>query len=180
MALILGFLFSKFRNTPKGKVIITKVIFRIPKVGTNYKKILASRFARALSLLIETGVPLIRALDVVERVVDNQVVSIGLAKVRDEIKRGSNLAAPLENLGIFPAMVTQMISIGEESGSLDAVVGKVADFYDEELDTSISQMISLLEPVMILGLALIVGFIVVSMILPIFGMYKNLSYMGHR
>lgn len=180
MIITFGFLLSKFKKTTKGRVIISKVVFRIPKVGTNYKKILASRFARALSLLIETGVPLIQALDVVERVVDNQVVSIGLAEVRDEIKRGSNLAAPLENLGIFPVMITQMISIGEEAGSLDAIVGKVADFYDEELDTSISQLISLLEPVMILGLALIVGFIVISMILPIFGMYKNLSHMGHQ
>jgi type IV pilus assembly protein PilC len=129
-------------------------------------------------LLLETGVPLIQALDVADKVVDNQVVSIGLAKVRDDVKRGSNLAGPLEDMGVFPVMITQMISIGEESGSLDDIVGKAADFYDEELDTSISQLISLLEPVMILGLALVVGFIVLSMIMPIFGMYRNLGQMG--
>ncbi len=176
---ILGFLFSKFKKTRTGRLIISNIILRIPKVGSNYRKILASRFARALSLLLETGVPLIQALDVVDKVVDNQVVSIGLARVKDDIKRGANLAGPLENIGIFPAMVTQMISIGEESGSLDGIVGKVADFYDEELDTSISQLISLLEPVMILGLALVVGFIVIAMIMPVFGMYKGMGQMGH-
>ncbi|MDP4180216.1 MAG: type II secretion system F family protein [Bacillota bacterium] len=181
-AAIISFLlylsFSKFRKTPKGRLIITRIILKIPKVGKNYRKILASRFARALSLLLETGVPLIQALEVVDKVVDNQIVTDGLLKVKEEIKRGSNLAGPLESIGIFPVMVTQMISIGEEAGSLDDIVGKVADFYDEELDTSISQLISLIEPVMILGLALVVGFIVISMIMPIFGMYKNLGQMG--
>ncbi len=178
IAFALYFLFSKFKRSHTGRLTISRIIFRIPKVGINYRKILASRFARVLSLLLETGVPLIQALDVADKVVDNRVVSIGLAKVRDDVKRGSNLAGPLEDMGVFPVMITQMISIGEESGSLDDIVGKAADFYDEELDTSISQLISLLEPVMILGLALVVGFIVLSMIMPIFGMYRNLGQMG--
>ncbi|KNY26711.1 type II secretion system F family protein [Pseudobacteroides cellulosolvens] len=169
------YLFSKFKRTVKGRLIITGIILKIPKVGKNYRKILASRFSRALSLLLETGVPLIQALEVVEKVVNNQVVSDGLVKVKEEIKRGSSLASPLEGIGIFPVMVTQMISIGEEAGSLDEIIGKVADFYDEELDTSISQLISLIEPVMILVLALIVGFIVIAMIMPVFGMYKNMG-----
>jgi len=175
---LIKFAFSKFSKTKKGRLIISTVILKTPKVGKNYRKILASRFARALSLLIETGVPLIQALEVVDKVVDNQIVSDGLDKVREEIKRGSNLAGPLESMGIFPVMVTQMISIGEEAGSLDDIVGKVADFYDEELDTSISQLISLIEPVMIMVLALVVGLIVISMIMPVFGMYKNLGQMG--
>lgn len=174
----LAFLVSKFKKSQTGRWIISGIFLRIPKVGINYRKILASRFTRALSLLLETGVPLIQALDVADKVVDNRIVSIGLARVKDDVKRGSNLAGPLEDMGIFPLMVPQMISIGEESGSLDDIVGKVADYYDEELDTSISQLISLLEPVMILGLALVVGFIVISMIMPIFGMYGNLGQMG--
>jgi type IV pilus assembly protein PilC len=172
------YLFSKFRRTVKGRLILSGIILKIPKVGKNYRKILASRFARALSLLLETGVPLIQALEVVDKVVNNQIVSDGLVRVKEDIKRGSNLASPLEGIGIFPVMVTQMISIGEEAGSLDDIVGKVADFYDEELDTSISQLISLIEPVMILVLALVVGFIVISMIMPVFGMYKNLGQSG--
>jgi type IV pilus assembly protein PilC len=120
-------------------------------------------------------VPLIQALEVVEKVVDNQIVSKGLAKVKEEIRRGSNLAGPLEGVGIFPIMVTQMISVGEESGSLDSIMGKVADFYDDEVDTAISQMISMLEPVMMALLAVVIGSIVVAMILPVFSMYGNIQ-----
>ncbi len=177
---LLGFMFSRFKNTPKGRLFISDIISRIPKVGNSYRKILASRFSRALSLLMETGVPLMQALDVVDKVVDNERVSVGLAKVKDDIERGANLAGSFERIGIFPVMVTQMIGIGEESGSLGEVVEKVADFYDEELDTAISQIISLIEPVMILGLALVVGFIVISMVMPIFGMYENLSQIGRH
>jgi type IV pilus assembly protein PilC len=173
--LLISYLFSKYRKTEKGKYVIDTIKFTLPLVGKNVKKIVASRFTRTLSALLSTGVPLIQALEVVNNVVDNQVVSKGMVRVKEDIKRGENLAAPLEKMGIFPVMVTQMISVGEEAGSLDSIMEKVADFYDEELDTSISRLIALLEPMMIMVVAVVVGIIVISMIMPIFGMYNALG-----
>ena len=169
------YVFNKIKKLPIVKLWFDNAVLRLPLAGKNVRKILASRFTRTLSSLLSTGVSLIQALEVVEKVVDNQIVTQGMAKVKEDIKRGSNLAGPLEGIGIFPVMVTHMISVGEESGSLDAIMEKAADFYDDELDASISQLISLLEPIMILFMALIVGFIVISMILPIFQMYGNIG-----
>lgn len=172
---ILVHLLSRFKKSEIGRSIISNLIIRLPLIGSNVKKIIASRFTRSLSLLLMTGIPLVQALEVVDRVVNNPIVTKGLVKVEEEIKRGSSLAGPLEGMGIFPAMVTQMISVGEEAGSLDSIIETVADFYDEELDVSISRLISLLEPIMIFVLALIVGGIVISMMLPVFGMNKSLK-----
>ncbi len=172
---LISYLFNKFKSTEKGKFILDNIVLRLPLVGKNVKKILASRFTRTMSSLLRTGVPLIQALEVTDKVVDNQIVSRGLVKVKEDIRRGSNLAGPLEIIGLFPMMVTQMISIGEESGSVDSIMEKVADFYDDEVDTSISQLIAIIEPVMMLIMALLVGSIVIAMMLPIFGMYDSIG-----
>lgn len=171
---IITYMFKKFKRTKGGKLILDNIIVRMPLVGKNVKKILASRFTRTMSSLLKTGVPLIQALEVTDKVVNNQIVSNGLARVRDEVKRGSNLAGPLGTIDIFPPMVVQMISVGEEAGSVDSIMAKVADFYDDEVDVSISQLISIIEPVMMLFLALMIGSIVVAMILPIFSVYNSL------
>ena len=163
--------FKKFKKSSQGKAFLDRLIIKMPIIGPNVKKIMASRFTRTLSSLLKSGVPLIQALEVVEKVVNNHLVTQGMERVREDIRRGSNLAGPLESIGIFPVMVTQMISIGEEAGALDSIMGKVADFYDDEVDASISKLISTLEPVMIFVLAILVGAIVVSMMLPIFSMY---------
>ncbi|PYG85647.1 type IV pilus assembly protein PilC [Ruminiclostridium sufflavum DSM 19573] len=165
--------FKRFKSTEGGKYFIDRLIYRMPLVGPNIKKILAASFTRTLSTLLSSGVSLIQSLEVVDRVVNNQVVSRGLAEVREDIKTGSNLAAPLERMGIFPLMVTQMISVGEEAGSLDAIMEKVADFYDEEVETSISKLLAMLEPLMMMVLAVIVGFIVIAMIMPTFTMNQG-------
>jgi type IV pilus assembly protein PilC len=170
----LTFLFKKFKQTKKGKLIIDTILVRLPLVGVNIKKILASRFTRTLSSLLKTGVPLIQALEVTDKVVDNQIVSIGLEKVMEEVKRGSNLAGPLGLIELFPPMVTQMVHIGEEAGSLDSIMAKVADFYDDEVEYSIGRLISIIEPVMMLVLAVLIGSMVVAMIMPIFSMYQNI------
>ena len=169
------FAYKKFKKTEKGKFIYDKFILALPLVGKNMSKIIASRFSRSLSLMLKTGVPLIQALEVVGNLLDNEVVNKGIIKVKEDIKRGSGLAEPLEAVGIFPVMVTHMISIGEEAGSLDSIVEKVADFYDDELDASIGKLVAMLEPLMIVAMAIVVGGIVIAMILPIFSMYQNVT-----
>lgn len=169
------FLFKKYKATESGKFVIDSLIYKMPMAGKNVQKILASRFTRTLSTLLSSGVPLIQALEVVDKVVNNQIVSRGIVKVKEDIKRGSNLAAPLERLGIFPVMVTQMISIGEEAGSLDSIMEKVADFYDEEVDSSISKLVAMMEPLLMMLLAVVVGFIVIAMIMPVFSMYQGVG-----
>ena len=173
--ILLRFGFKKFKSTEGGKFFIDSFIYKMPLVGSNVKKILAASFTRTMSTLLSSGVSLIQALEVVDRVVNNQVVSRGLLQVSDDIKSGSNLAAPLERMGIFPLMVTQMIRVGEEAGSLDAIMEKVADFYDEEVETSISKLLAMLEPLMMMVLAVIVGFMVIAMIMPTFTMNQGVG-----
>jgi len=166
--------FRKFKKSDKGRYFISWISLKLPVIGKNTRKLIASRFSRSLGLLLRTGVSLIQSLEVVENVLGNVIVSKALEKVKEDIKRGSGLAEPLEGIGIFPLMVNDMISIGEEAGSLDSIVEKVADFYDDELDASISKMVTMLEPLMIVVIALMVGGIVIAMILPVFSMYKGL------
>lgn len=173
--IILRFGFKRFKSTERGKFIIDTIIYKMPIVGPNVKKILAASFTRTMSTLLSSGVSLIQSLEVVNKVVNNQVVSRGLVQVSDDIKSGSNLAEPLERMGIFPLMVTQMISVGEEAGSLDAIMEKVADFYDEEVETSISKLLSMLEPLMMMVLAVIVGFMVIAMVMPTFTMNQGIG-----
>jgi type IV pilus assembly protein PilC len=167
--------YKKIKKTEKGKYLYDKFILGLPIVGKNVSKIIAARFSRSLSLMLKTGVPLIQALEVVGNLLDNEVVNRGMIKVKEDIKRGSGLAEPLEAVGIFPVMVTHMISIGEEAGSLDSIVEKVADFYDDELDASIGKLVAMLEPLMIVAMAIVIGGIVIAMILPIFSMYQNVA-----
>ncbi len=173
--LLINFAFKKYKSTENGKFVVDSIIYKMPMVGKNVQKILASRFTRTLSTLLSSGVSLMQSLDVVEKVVNNQIVSRGIVKVKEEIKRGSNLSAPLESLGIFPLMVTHMISVGEEAGSLDSIMEKVADFYDEEVDSSVSKLVAMMEPLLMMVLAVVVGFIVIAMIMPIFSMYQGVD-----
>ncbi|MCX7747385.1 MAG: type II secretion system F family protein [Clostridia bacterium] len=169
------FVLDKLKGNLKFKLFMNSAALRIPLVGKNVRKITASRFSRALSLLLKTGVPLIQALEVVDRVVDNQIVSTGLSRVKEDIKKGASLADSIEKVSIFPVMVSQMMSIGEEAGSLDTTIEKIADYYDDELDASISRLIALLEPVMMMGLALVIGLIVIATIMPVFSIYSKLG-----
>jgi len=171
----LSYAFHKFKASDRGREIMDKAALELPMVGKNVQKIIASRFSRSLSLLLKSGVPLIQALEVVRNLVNNVTVAKALTVVKEDIKRGVSLAQSLEGVSIFPAMVIHMISIGEEAGTLDSIVDKVADFYDDELDTSISRLVAMLEPLMIVGIALVVGVIVVAMTLPVFSMYQQIG-----
>jgi len=161
-----------FLKTPEGRRIYDRMLLNMPIFGPLNKKILTSRFTRTLGTLISAGVPLMKAMEVVEKVVGNTVVAEGLRVAQEDIKKGLPLSDPLKRIGIFPPMVIQMISIGESSGSLDSILNKTADFYDGEVDTAVSQMTTLLEPLIIVMLGTVVGFIVVSIIMPLFQLYN--------
>lgn len=170
--LVITYSISSFLKTPQGRCIYDRMLLNMPIFGPLNKKILISRFTRTLGTLISAGVPLMKAMEVVEKVVGNTVVAEGLKKAQDDIKKGLPLSEPLKRIGIFPPMVIQMISVGESSGSLDSILNKAADFYDGEVDTAVSQMTTLLEPLIIVMLATVVGFIVISIVMPLFELYN--------
>lgn len=178
IAIITGlvYLFKKYYETERGRAYIDKLKFRIPILNGVITKIITSRFTRTLSTLLASGVSLIKALDIVSKIVGNKVIEEGINKVKDEVRRGMDLASPIDKLGVFPPMVVSMIKIGEESGSLDEILDKTANFYDDEVEASLQKMTSLIEPIMIIIMALIVGFIVISMVLPMFDMINTVRF----
>lgn len=168
-------IFSRLGKTIEGRRFLDKVKLKIPVLKTSIAKIATSRFTRTLSTLLTSGIPIIQALETSAQVTGNQVVIDGIAVVSEDIKKGIVLSTLLKKVGVFPPMVISMVSIGEESGALEEMLGKTADYYDEELDAAIARMIGVLEPMMIVVMALIIGFIVISMILPLFDMYSNIQ-----
>ncbi|WP_234120322.1 type II secretion system F family protein [Clostridium hydrogenum] len=154
---------------------LDKFKIKMPIVGKVIYKIVTSRFARTFGMLVSSGIPLIKSIEICGKIVDNKFIENSLEAVKEDIKKGSSIGMVFEEKNIFPPMLTQMIKIGEESGNLEDVLKKVAEFYDEEVETTVAQMTTLIEPLIIILLAVIVGFIVVSIILPIFQMYNSVS-----
>ncbi len=148
---------------------------RLPILGTILRKIAVARFCRTLSTLISSGVPILDGLDITARTSGNAVIEDAVLVTRKSIERGETMSVPLKDTNVFPAMVTQMIGVGEATGALDAMLGKIADFYEEEVDTAVAGLLTLLEPVMIAVLGVIVGGIVISMYLPIFDLISKLT-----
>jgi type IV pilus assembly protein PilC len=144
---------------------------KAPIFGKLYSKILTARFARTFGTLMGSGVPLLNSIQICADVVGNAIIREALDSTTDELKKGLSVGETLTARGIFPVMLTQMIKIGEEAGTLDAILEKTASFYDGEVDTATSQLTALIEPVIIVILAVIVGFIIMSIILPMFSMY---------
>lgn len=159
----------------EGKRFFDRIKLKMPIIKTSIAKIATSRFTRTLSTLLASGIPIIQALETSAQVTGNQVVIDGIDVVSEDIKKGIVLSSLLKKVGVFPPMMISMVNIGEESGALEEMLSKTADYYDEELDAAISKMISFIEPVMIIVMALIVGFIVIAMLLPMFDMYSNMS-----
>lgn len=174
-AIIFGVSFSRFIGTPTGKNLLDRFILKFPVFGPLIRKIAISRFARTLSTLLSSGVPVLQALDVVARAAGNNVVAEAILKARASIREGESIASPLSETEIFPPMVTQMISVGEETGNLDTMLGKIADFYDLEIETTVGALTSLLEPLLMVAMGFIVGFIVISMFLPLFNLVGALG-----
>jgi type IV pilus assembly protein PilC len=173
---LLGVLFNAYmKSNPEIKVNIDKFKLDMPVFGKIIRKIITARFARTFGMLISTGVSLMSSIEICATIVGNKAVEGVLGAAKDEINKGGSLSEALEIRKIFPLMLTQMIKIGEESGTLDSVLDKTAEFYDGEVDTATQQLTTMLEPMIIVVLAIVVGFIVLAMILPMFSMYNSLN-----
>ena len=164
------FIFKKVYATERGNIEIDRIALKLPVFGMLIRKVSVAKFSRTLGTLISSGVPLIEALDICARTSGNKIVEIAVFKTINAIKEGESIAAPLSREDVFPPMVIQMIDVGEASGSLDKMLSKIADFYDEEVDAAVEGLTALLEPMLMVFLGCIVGFIVVAMYLPIFQM----------
>ncbi|MEK6776542.1 MAG: type II secretion system inner membrane protein GspF [bacterium] len=155
-------------KTQEGRIHFDRFKLKMPIFGSIYRKIAISRFSRTLGTLLENGVPLLSSLDIVKNVVGNKILEMTIEEARTHIGEGSTIHEPLRRSGVFPPILIHMIHVGEKSGTLEQMLNKVADITDNEIDTTINTLTSLLEPLMIVGLALVVGFIVISILLPIF------------
>ncbi|MBZ2173728.1 type II secretion system F family protein [Schnuerera sp. xch1] len=165
----------KFEKTEVGGLIIDNLKITIPGIKNISIKIITSRFTRTLSTLLSSGMPLLQALDVVKNIVGNRIVSNKLETAKEDIKKGISMSKTIKDTGLFPPMVDSMIKIGEESGALDDILYKTADYYDEEIEASIQKMTTLLEPILIVFMSIIIGFIVISMAMPMFDLVNTIE-----
>ena len=166
----LGFLIQRVYATPEGKLGIDKMMLKVPVLGDVLRKAAVSRFTRTLGTLISSGVPILDGLEITARTAGNRVVQDAIMASRASIAGGDTIAAPLAKSNVFPPMVISMIAVGEQTGGLDEMLSKIADFYDDEVDAAVSALLSLLEPIMIVVLGVVVGGMIVAMYLPIFDM----------
>jgi type IV pilus assembly protein PilC len=172
---VAGFAFKQYYATHGGRRVVDGAMLRVPILGVILRKIAVARFCRTLSTLISSGVPILDGLDITARTAGNSVVEDAILSTRKSIEQGETIAAPLKETNVFPAMVVQMIGVGEATGALDTMLSKIADFYEEEVDTAVAGMLTLLEPVMIAFLGVVVGGIVIAMYLPIFDLISKLT-----
>jgi type IV pilus assembly protein PilC len=162
-------------GTPPGRMAIDRTLLKLPLIGILLRKIAVARFTRTLGTLISSGVPILEGLDITARTAGNAVIEKALLEVRKALEAGRNLADPLNETGVFPGMVTQMIGVGEQTGAMDAMLQKIADFYEDEVDAAVKDLLAAMEPMMIVFLGLVVGGIVISMYLPLFSLIGQLS-----
>jgi type IV pilus assembly protein PilC len=170
-----AFLLRRYYATPSGRRVVDSVLLKAPVLGDILRKIAVARFCRTLATLISSGVPILDGLEITAKTAGNAIVEDAIMSTRKSIERGETIAAPLKETAVFPAMVVQMISVGEATGALDAMLAKIADFYEEEVDTAVAGLLTLLEPIMIAVLGVIVGGIVIAMYLPIFDLISKLT-----
>jgi type IV pilus assembly protein PilC len=162
-------------GTAQGRYAVDATILRLPVLGMLMRKIAVARFTRTLGTLIASGVPILEGLDITARTAGNAVVERALQQVRKSLEEGKSLTEPLKDSEVFPGMVTQMISVGEQTGAMDAMLQKIADFYEEEVDAAVKDLLTALEPIMIVFLGVVVGGVVISMYLPLFTLIGKLS-----
>lgn len=172
ITLLIMFFFHRYSKSQNGKYNLDRLRLRLPIFGKVQQKIIICRFTRTMSTLLNSGIDLLQALEVVQKVMNNDYINEKMKEVEEGVSRGLGLAGPMRNTKVFPAMVYQMIKVGEDTGSLDFVLSKIADFYDEEVKTAMSQITTMIEPLIIVVLGGIVGFIVIAMILPMFQIYS--------
>jgi len=162
-------------GTPAGRMAIDTVLLKIPILGLVLRKIAVARFTRTLGTLISSGVPILEGLDITARTSGNAVVEKAISETRKAVEAGRSLVDPLKETEVFPGMVTQMIGVGEQTGAMDAMLSKIADFYEDEVDAAVKDLLTALEPIMIVFLGIVVGGVVISMYLPLFSLIGKLS-----
>jgi type IV pilus assembly protein PilC len=167
--------FKTYYASPNGRRVVDKITLRMPVLGNIMRKIAVARFCRTLSTLISSGVPILDGLEITAKTAGNSVIEDAIMLTRKSIERGETISVPLKETAVFPSMVTQMIGVGEATGALDTMLGKIADFYEEEVDTAVAGLLTLLEPIMIAILGVVVGGIVIAMYLPIFDLISKLT-----
>jgi len=162
-------------KTARGRDILDRLLLRVPVIGPVLRKIVVARFTRTLGTLLSSGVPILDALDICAKTAGNRVVMRGILHSRSKIAEGLDMAGPLAETRVFPSMVTQMIGVGEQTGAMDQMLQKIADFYEDEVDTAVAGMTALIEPIMMAFLGVVVGGLIVAMYLPVFELAGNIE-----
>jgi type IV pilus assembly protein PilC len=171
----LGYALKSYYATEPGRRTVDRLMLRLPILGDILRKVAVARFCRTLSTLLASGVPILDGLDITARTSGNAIIEDAIQTTRTGIERGETISGPLRETNVFPSMVVQMINVGETTGALDAMLSKIADFYEEEVDTAVAGLLTLMEPVMIAFLGVVVGGIVIAMYLPIFDLISKLT-----
>ena len=174
-AIGLGYAFRRYYQTPPGRMTVDSLMLKVPVLGNVLRKIAVARFSRTLSTLITSGVPILEGLAITARTAGNAVIEKAIMETRTSIEQGKTIVEPLRESGVFPTMVTQMVAVGEQTGALDNMLTKVAEFFEDEVDAAVADLLTAIEPIMILVLGVIVGGIVISMYLPLFSLISKLS-----
>jgi type IV pilus assembly protein PilC len=172
---ISGALFRSYYKTPKGRYNVDRLLLKVPIFGPLMRKIAVARFTRTMATLIASGVPILDCLDITAHTSGNAVIEEAILNVKNAIEEGRTIVEPLQQSKVFPTMVVQMIGVGEQAGALEQMLTKIADFYEEEVDAAVGDLMTAMEPLMIVVLGVIVGGIVISMYLPIFTLVGQLS-----
>jgi type IV pilus assembly protein PilC len=179
VAIILAAVATRFYyKTPNGRRRIDGILLKLPVIGNIFSKIAIARFSRTLSTLLSSGVPILQSLDITARTAGNVIIEEAILNIRAGVEQGKSFVEPLKATEVFPHMVAQMIGIGEQTGALDAMLGKIADFYEQEVDAAIANLLTLIEPALIGFLGVTIGAIVIAMYLPMFSLIGKLSQ-GH-
>jgi type IV pilus assembly protein PilC len=166
---------KRFYKTDRGRHVMDRNVLRVPVLGDVLKKASVARFTRTLGTLVSSGVPILKGLEITAETAGNVIIADAVKETRNSIGQGETIAAPLAKCDIFPPMVVQMIGVGEETGALDQMLNKIADFYDDEVDTAVATLTSVIEPVLIVVMGVVVGGMVVAMYMPMFEMVKAVS-----
>ena len=170
-----GYMVKRYYATDGGRHMLDRIMLKTPVLGNIIRKVSVARFCRTLSTLLASGVPILDGLDITARTSGNAIIEDAILLTRSGIERGETISGPLKETNVFPSMVVQMINVGETTGALDAMLSKIADFYEEEVDSAVAGMLTLLEPIMIAFLGVVVGGIVIAMYMPIFDLINKLT-----
>ncbi len=170
-----GFLIHRYYKTHKGRRVIDRLMLKLPVLGVVIKKIAVARFCRTLGTLVSSGVPILEALEITAKTSGNSVVEDAIMATRASVEEGKTIAEPLKATDVFPPMVVQMVAVGEQTGALETMLSKIADFYEDEVDEATANLLALLEPIMICFLGVVIGGIVISMYLPMFDLISKIG-----